>query len=86
MRIGLCILTISNHCCLQLINIKKQKQISILKVFIFRVEIGIDNKLTLYPLNIDDDANKHKGMVATHANYTSSCKLMHSNQQVTFVY
>ncbi len=43
---------------------------------------GLDNKLTLYPLNVDDDANKYKKVVATHANYISSCKFMHSDQQV----
>lgn len=45
---------------------------------------GLDNKLTLYPLNMDDDANKYKKVVATHANYISSCKFMHSDQQVNF--
>jgi hypothetical protein len=44
----------------------------------------LDNKLTLYPLNTDDDANKHKKVVATHANYISACKFMHSDQQVIF--
>ncbi|CAF4341019.1 unnamed protein product, partial [Adineta steineri] len=43
---------------------------------------GLDNKLTIYPLNSDDDANKHKKVVATHANYISSCKFMHSDQQL----
>lgn len=43
---------------------------------------GLDNKLTLYPLNSDDDANKYKKVVATHANYISSCKFMHSDQQL----
>ena len=43
---------------------------------------GLDNKLTLYPLNMDDDANKYKKVVATHANYISCCKFMHSDQQV----
>ena len=31
---------------------------------------------------MDDDANKYKKVVATHANYISSCKFMHSDQQV----
>jgi hypothetical protein len=48
-------------------------------VFIYR---GLDNKLTLYPLSTDDEANKHKKVVATHANYISACKFMHSDQQV----
>lgn len=43
---------------------------------------GLDNKVTLYSLNMDDDANKYKKVVATHANYISSCKFMHSDQQV----
>ncbi len=43
---------------------------------------GLDNKVTLYPLNMDDDANKYKKVVATHANYISACKFMHSDQQV----
>ncbi|CAF4328440.1 unnamed protein product, partial [Rotaria sp. Silwood2] len=43
---------------------------------------GLDNKLTLYPLNIDDDANKYKKVVATHANYISACKFVHSDQQI----
>lgn len=47
---------------------------------------GLDNKLTLYPLNMDDDANKYKKVVATHANYISSCKFMHSDQQVIIFY
>jgi hypothetical protein len=42
----------------------------------------LDNKLTLYPLSTDDEANKHKKVVATHANYISACKFMHSDQQV----
>ena len=48
-------------------------------IFISR---GLDNKLTLYPQNIDDDASKHKKVVATHSNYISACKFMHSDQQV----
>jgi hypothetical protein len=31
---------------------------------------------------MDEDANKYKKVVATHANYISSCKFMHSDQQV----
>jgi hypothetical protein len=30
---------------------------------------------------MDDDANKYKKVVATHANYISACKFMHSDQQ-----
>jgi hypothetical protein len=56
--------------------------IKILLVFLF--SRGLDNKLTLYPLNIDDDPSKNKKVVATHANYISSCKFMHSDQQVRF--
>ncbi len=61
--------------------IDKMKTIIIL-VKIFFISRGLDNKLTLYPLNIDDDANKHKRVVATHSNYISACKFMHSDQQV----
>jgi hypothetical protein len=60
-------------------NIENNFQKKNLLIFIYR---GLDNKLTLYPLNIDDDANKYKKVVATHANYISSCKFMHSDQQV----
>jgi len=50
--------------------------------FFFFIYRGLDNKLTLYPLSTDDEANKHKKVVATHANYISACKFMHSDQQV----
>ena len=52
-----------------------------LKLVLYR---GLDNKLTLYPLNTDDDASKQKRVVGTHANYISACKFMHSDQQVRF--
>ncbi|CAF3275053.1 unnamed protein product [Rotaria socialis] len=43
---------------------------------------GLDNKLTLYSLHMDDDVSKNKKVVATHANYISACKFMHSDQQL----
>jgi len=77
MGIGLCLFTISNNCCLRVNYITK-----IIKEFVCFIYRGLDNKLTLYPLSTDDEANKHKKVVATHANYISACKFMHSDQQV----
>ncbi|CAF0759705.1 unnamed protein product [Didymodactylos carnosus] len=43
---------------------------------------GLDNKVTLYSLNFDEDVNKHKKVISNHLNYISSCKFMHSDQQL----
>ena len=73
---GLCLFTIGNDGCLR---VRKGWKVTGGCVCFFR---GLDNKVTLYPLNAEDDASKQKKVVATHANYVSSCKFMHSDQQV----
>ena len=74
---SLCLFPNCNHCCMRVNYIRKKNSNSI--IYFYR---GLDNKVTLYPLNMDDDANKYKKVVATHANYISACKFMHSDQQV----
>ena len=51
----------------------------------FRFYRGLDNKVTLYPLSTDDEAHRQKKVVATHTNYISACKFMHSDQQVATI-
>lgn len=46
------------------------------------IDRGLDNQVSLHSLNHDEDANKNRRIVATHANYISACKFMHSDQQV----
>jgi hypothetical protein len=74
----LCLFTNSNNCCMRVYHMKNKTKKWLDNI----ISRGLDNKLTLYPLNIDDDANKYKKVVATHANYISACKFMHSDQQV----
>ncbi len=52
------------------------------KKFYFCIWRGLDNQVSIHTLNTDDDINKHKKVVATHSNYISDCKFMHSDQQV----
>ena len=84
MDINLCVFSVSDFRCLRVINHPtKEKKTELLKTkaFIFS---GLDNQVSLHSLNPDDDVNKTKRVVATHANYISACKFMHSDQQVSF--
>lgn len=46
---------------------------------------GLDNKVTVYPLSLDEDPTTRKKTVGTHTNYTSCCIFPNSNQQVSFI-
>jgi len=43
---------------------------------------GLDNKITLYKVTIDDDISKQKKIIASHTQYISACKFMYSDQQI----
>jgi hypothetical protein len=83
MDISLCVFSISYFCRLRVINHQiKQRVTKKKRTFISR---GLDNQVSLHSLNPDDDINKNSKIVATHANYISACKFMHSDQQVILI-
>jgi len=43
---------------------------------------GLDNKVTVYPLNQEDDVSAHKKTVGTHTSYMSCCAFPNSDQQI----
>lgn len=45
---------------------------------------GLDNKVTVYPLSLDEDVSLKKKTVGTHTSYMSCCIFPNSDQQVIF--
>ena len=43
---------------------------------------GLDNKLTVFPLALEEDATGRKKVVGTHTSYTSCCLFPGSDNQV----
>lgn len=43
---------------------------------------GLDNKVTVYPLSLEEDVTVKKKTVGTHMSYTSCCTFPNSDQQV----
>lgn len=43
---------------------------------------GLDNKVTVYPLSLDEDVTQKKKTVGTHTSYMSCCTFPNSDQQV----
>ncbi|KAF5293888.1 hypothetical protein FQA39_LY13593 [Lamprigera yunnana] len=43
---------------------------------------GLDNKVTVYPLSLDEDVTLKKKTVGTHTSYTSCCTFPNSDQQI----
>ncbi|XP_020292451.1 guanine nucleotide-binding protein subunit beta-5 [Pseudomyrmex gracilis] len=43
---------------------------------------GLDNKVTVYPLSLEDDVSTHKRTVGTHTSYMSCCAFPNSDQQI----
>ncbi|XP_077257041.1 guanine nucleotide-binding protein subunit beta-5 isoform X1 [Temnothorax americanus] len=43
---------------------------------------GLDNKVTVYPLSLEDDVAVHKKTVGTHTSYMSCCAFPNSDQQI----
>jgi guanine nucleotide-binding protein subunit beta-5 len=46
---------------------------------------GLDNKLTVFPLSLEDDSSARKKVVGTHTSYTSCCLFPGSDNQVSVV-
>lgn len=42
----------------------------------------MDNKVTVYPLSLEDDVSAHKKTVGTHTSYMSCCAFPNSDQQI----
>lgn len=43
---------------------------------------GLDNKVTVYPLSLDEDVSSKKKAVGTHTSYMSCCLFPNSDQQI----
>ncbi|KAK4307424.1 hypothetical protein Pmani_020813 [Petrolisthes manimaculis] len=43
---------------------------------------GLDNKVTVYPLSLDEDVTQKKKAVGTHTSYMSCCTFPYSDQQI----
>ncbi|KAL6433657.1 hypothetical protein ACFW04_005738 [Cataglyphis niger] len=43
---------------------------------------GLDNKVTVYTLSLEDDVSAHKKTVGTHTSYMSCCAFPNSDQQI----
>lgn len=43
---------------------------------------GLDNKVTVYPLSLDEDVTLKKKTVGTHTSYMSCCIFPNSDQQI----
>ena len=46
---------------------------------------GLDNKLTVFPLTMEDDSQSRKKVVGTHTSYTSCCLFPGSDNQVLII-
>lgn len=46
---------------------------------------GLDNKVTVYPLSLEEDVTIKKKTVGTHMSYTSCCTFPNSDQQVSMI-
>jgi WD40 repeat protein len=44
---------------------------------------GLDNKVTVYPLSLEEDVSTRKKTVGTHTSYMSCCTFPNSDQQVS---
>lgn len=51
--------------------------------FLFLFDRGLDNKVTVYPLSLDEDVSLKKKTVGTHTSYMSCCVFPNSDQQVS---
>ena len=47
---------------------------------------GLDNKVTVYPLSMEDDPNNKRRTVGTHTSYMSCCLFPNSDQQVLYAH
>ena len=52
-----------------------------LKAFFLSIS-GLDNKVTVYPLNVEEDVTTKKKNVGTHTSYMSCCLFPGTDQQV----
>lgn len=43
---------------------------------------GLDNKITIYPLSLDEDVQSKKRHIGTHTSYMSCCIFPGTDQQV----
>ena len=43
---------------------------------------GLDNKVTIYPLSLEEDMSSKKHTVGTHTSYISCCCFPNSDQQI----
>lgn len=58
-------------------------KIVLLNQFFCRFHRGLDNKVTVYPLSLEDDATQRKKPVGTHTSYTACCTFLpYSDYQV----
>lgn len=56
---------------------------SSVKAFHFSFSLrGLDNKVTVYPLSMEDDPTNKRKTVGTHTSYMSCCLFPNSDQQV----
>lgn len=46
---------------------------------------GLDNKVTVYPLSLEEDVSVKKKTVGTHTSYMSCCTFPNSDQQVFLI-
>lgn len=46
---------------------------------------GLDNKITVYPLSLEEDSSGKKKTVGVHSSYMSCCLFPNSDQQVNFL-
>ncbi|XP_018050899.1 PREDICTED: guanine nucleotide-binding protein subunit beta-5 [Atta colombica] len=76
-------------------HIVSSSQVSLLKHFILHLDSmmtasivsykycrGLDNKVTVYQLSLEDDVSAHKKTVGTHTSYMSCCAFPNSDQQI----
>ena len=47
---------------------------------------GLDNKITVYPLTIEEELQAKKKHVGTHTSYMSCCLFPGTDQQVNYYY
>lgn len=56
---------------------------SSMKLYSFSLSLrGLDNKVTVYPLSMEDDPTNKRKTVGTHTSYMSCCLFPNSDQQV----
>ncbi|KAA0192159.1 hypothetical protein HAZT_HAZT006811 [Hyalella azteca] len=51
-------------------------------IILYHVCRGLDNKVTVYPLSLDEDVTVKKRAVGTHTSYMSCCTFPYSDQQI----